>query len=161
MSQISPNRITDNACFGFVQTHARWLTMHLHSQEGTQRKGEVVLLPGGLAYLSAFNAAAVLEPSMRGLDAPALVVQLLAGRGGHVQIIRRPVFRVTVWGHCRKHPDEAIPFPMHNWPFRRNLDLLNGHMASSVWSDQAIALEPGQPVPAMTADSLEILRLAY
>ncbi len=74
----------------------------------------------------------------------------------HLQVVGRPVFRVAVLGSRPKHPHHPIPFPMHDAPCPRDHQRLNRHVARVVGVDQPIALEAGQPMPAVAPDRLQV-----
>ena len=90
--------------------------MLLQTQEGTQRQTDVVTLSTGGANLSAFHATILFDPTMIVFDGPGIAGETDSGQRRHVQIVRGPVFLVTVWGDDQEQADQTIAFQMDNGP---------------------------------------------
>lgn len=73
------------------------------AQKGPNGEPDVIALRARGPDLRPFHFTKLLESSVIGLDRPHLPSQVLPRAGGHRQVTRCPILRVTVAGDNPKH----------------------------------------------------------
>jgi len=156
MSQIQSHRRTDYSGFGIKPGAAGAKPMSFKADKCPDRQTDMIALRHFEPELTTFNTGELFDPAMIDLDLPG--IQGVKGGlfDGHVQAAGCPIFRVAVFGDRPKHLDPAIPLEMNLHTLGRDEDLANRPVAAAIGADFPVLLELGQPVPAHTADELQI-----
>ena len=158
MSQIRPNGSPDNVRLGFIPAHPHLQPVRFQPHEGAQRQLDVAALRRLQLRLALLDPAALLDAAMIHLNPKRLPRPLRPLGFTHGQVARRPVFRVAVCGDRPKHADEPVPLQVHDQPLRRDRQRLDWYVAGVIGVHQAVALEPGEPVPAVAPHRLQVLQ---
>ena len=148
MSQIMPNRSTNDVEFAVADGHTSTPTMHLQTHIGAQCQADVVTLRTLDAKLSALNTRELLKGTVIDFDQPRPIRQELTLRVGHVEAAGRPMLRVAVRVNRPKHFHHAIAAQMHRQATVGNVHFAHRLLLSRQYADLSVALQPRQPLPA-------------
>src|SRR5205085_7067244 len=132
------------------------VTVNLQAQERSQRQADMIALRPRRSYLRSFHITKLLDPAMIVLYRAGVVGIFDAPQFVHLQVIRRPVFNVTIYGDDLVHPNQPIALQMHDTAIFSDGDLVDGQQSLAIWIDQTILFQPGQPNPMKRTDFLEI-----
>jgi hypothetical protein len=160
MPQIGPDGIPNNARFCRVPTPAGVYPLDFQTHKRADRQHNVVALGHRLAHLGALHATALLEATMVAFNRPALLRNRVALLQRQRQVIRHPIFRVTIWGNRPKYVNEAKALEMHLPSRYGNLNAGHRDIAGPIRVDQPIVLQAGQEVPAMRSHGLQVVETA-
>jgi hypothetical protein len=109
-------------------------------------------VPGSL------DAAALLDTAMVLFDAPQVKGVLRTLSDAHPQVAGGPVFNAAVWGSHLEHFDEAVSLQMNDGAMVRNQHCTDRSVARTIWINQAIGFQLGQPLPVQRAHQLQVLQ---
>lgn len=79
-----------------------------------------------------------------GLPAPRAASQFASFFFAHLEVVARPVFRVSVCGAAPKHFHEAEALQVHHLAFFRNLHLAHGAVVGVIRIDLPVAFKAGE-----------------
>ena len=132
------------------------VTVNLQAQECPQRQTNMIALRSPGSLLRSFHITELLDPAMLVLYPPGVVGIFDPLQFCHLQVIRRPVFNVIFFDDALEHPNQPLALQVHDAAFFADANLTDGYQALTIWIDQAIFFQPGQPNPLKSADFLEI-----
>ena len=158
MSQILPDGISDDVSLSLIPTHAGFESMNFQTHESPNRKRDMSHLSVRRADLCFFDTTTLLNTSMVAFDRPGLLLQLFKLLHRHVQLIGRPVLRVSVWRNHPKHLDEPVAFEMYLSSIRPDLNSADSNVTTSIRVDLSVGLEPAQPRPSIGANQLDVVQ---
>ena len=158
MLQVLSDRLSDDVGFGLIPTDAGSESMNFQARERANRERDMIHLRSGGPRLRLLDAAALLDASMIVLDGPCASAQFFELALTHLKVVGCPVPRVPIRGDCPKHPDEPVSSEMNLSAAAANLNVSNSDVASPIGIELSVGLEPGEPQPAMRANSLQILQ---
>src|ERR1019366_6732375 len=123
------------------------------------RECDVGELLGRHPDLGPLDTAALFDPAMVDLDAPSCVRDVLGLLLFHLEVVCRVEFNVPVLGDRLEDLHEPVALEMDAPSVRGNIDAIKGDVSAlpPVGIDQAIALHPGEPMPAERPDEFEVV----
>src|SRR5205085_7062503 len=145
---------SNNRGLRFKPTDPFMVTMNLQTQERPQRQTDMIALRSRGSYLCPFHITELLDPTMIVFNRPSIVGILDTSQFAHLQVIGRPIFNVAVWSNHLEYPNQPIALQMHDAAVFMDSDLADGYQPLTIWIDQAILFQPGQPNPVKSPDFL-------